>query len=109
MSIRKYIRKVLLESYNDWDHEYWVHYSNVPYLKVNYDPSHRDPIGLYFFPKDFKPRLYWRTYKYKFIVHIKDNINILDLSKLSKEDAINMLKNPNLKNIDETDLDRLKK
>jgi len=74
-------------SYDDWKGKGWIHYSSVPYLKINPKPFHQDPSGIYLFPKDFKTIGNWKNYPYRFEVEVPSTLRVLDLAKLSEEDA----------------------
>lgn len=80
----------LIESLTDWKGR-WVHFTNVPYLKLNPKQFHTDVIGIYLFPETFKPHDHWLEMKYKFTVEIPSNLRVLDLATMSKEDCVNLL------------------
>lgn len=75
------IRDILKESLSDWGPN-WVHYSKVPYMKVNPKPFHQDPAGIYLFPEGFKTHSFWPEHAYKFIVTLKPNIRVLDFATM---------------------------
>lgn len=77
----------LSESFDEWDKEFWIHYSKEDLVKIKYDTNHRDPVGIYLFPKDFEPNDFWKKFKNKFMIYLKDNIKVLDLSKITIEMA----------------------
>lgn len=79
----------LTESIRDWSGE-WVHMTDVPYLKINPDPSHSDPLGLYFFPVSFQPNSYWAKKPYRFTMALKPDARVLDLADLD-EDGVRRL------------------
>lgn len=74
-----------------WDTGVWVHYSKHPEVKINPQQLHPDPAGIYLFPESFKPEGSWFKMPYKFQVHSLAK-NVLDLSNLTKESAIQILK-----------------
>lgn len=76
----------LAEDFAEWDTGVWVHYSKEPFLKVNPRQLHQDPAGIYFFPEKFEAKGQWRLFPHKFRASV-DRLNVLDLSKLSGEDA----------------------
>lgn len=90
--------KTLGESLRDWNSKYWVHYSDVDYVKVNPNPSQggHDPRGIYLFPLklDLTRKnigAYWGRKKYKIIVQLKPGLKILDLISLSIRDCARIL------------------
>lgn len=82
--------KIYNESLNDWPNE-WVHYSDIPYLSINPKQSHSDPAGLYFFPINFKPVSFYSSKPYKFTAKLKENAKVLDLSNVSREEAVRLM------------------
>jgi oligoribonuclease (3'-5' exoribonuclease)/8-oxo-dGTP pyrophosphatase MutT (NUDIX family) len=70
----------------------WIHYSNVPQLTINPKPNHRDPAGIYLFPENFTPAPMWRSYKYRFKVKLDPSTKVLDLSKITADEAIEISK-----------------
>lgn len=68
------------ESIEDWSGT-WVHYTDMPQLSVNPKPFHFDPLGIYFFPSDFKPNSGWMEKKYKITATIKPGAKIMDIGK----------------------------
>jgi len=79
------IREIIKESLENWSGE-WVHYSKVPYIKINPKPFHQDPLAIYLFPAEFNVHASWTNYPYKFHVTIKPDARILDLSKISQKE-----------------------
>jgi len=79
------LNAILNESIDEWA-SVWVHYSRIPVLKINTNPSHQDPAGLYFFPADFEPHSYWTKMPYKFRATLKPTARILDLSRITQEE-----------------------
>lgn len=79
----------LTEDFAEWDTGVWIHYSKEPFLKVNPRQLHQDPAGIYFFPEKFDAKGQWRLFPYKFRVAV-ERLNVLDLSKLSGEDAADL-------------------
>lgn len=75
---------VLAESIQDWPGQ-WNHMTDVPYLKINPDPSHSDPLGLYFFPASFQPNSHWAKKPYRFTMILKPDARVLDLAELDEE------------------------
>lgn len=82
--------KIYNESLNDWPNE-WVHYSDIPYLSINPKQMHSDPAGLYFFPINFKPVPAYTSKPYKFTAKLKENAKVLDLSNVSREEAVRLM------------------
>lgn len=77
---------------DDWRGK-WVHYSKLPYLKVNPQQLHGDPAGIYFFPEKFQTKTaMWRNYEYKFIVELSSDAKILDLAKTSRQQMLSLVK-----------------
>jgi len=79
--------KLYTESLSDWPNE-WVHYSDIPYLSINPQQTHSDPAALYFFPINFKPVSAYTSKPYKFTAKLKENAKVLDLSTVSREEAV---------------------
>lgn len=86
------------ESLSEWNSKYWIHYSDVDYVKVNPLPSQgrRDPRGIYLFPLklDLTQKtigVYWGQKKYKIVVQLKPGLKILDLISLSIKDCARIL------------------
>jgi len=78
-------------SLSDWTGN-WVHYTNINKLGVNPQQFHQDMAGIYLFPEKFKTSgTIWKGKKYKFIVKVKSDAKILDLSKLSEKDLWDLL------------------
>jgi len=97
-------RYLIRASLQDWSGE-WVHYSDVNKLGVYPGQFHRDPAGVYLFPKEFKTSgTCWKGKKYKFTVKVKEGAKILDLSKLSKTDLENILKKLDIPNTAEEEI-----
>ena len=79
-------------SLSDWiGRNVWVHYTEEPYVKIHMKPIHNDMAGIYLFPESFKPGGNWSYYPYKIYVGISKSSNILDLSKFSFQDIIDVL------------------
>lgn len=77
--------EIISESLSDWSGE-WVHYSKTPMMSINPNPFHHDPLGIYFFPKEFETKGGWsEEYPYKFSAKIDPSAKILDLSNISQE------------------------
>lgn len=76
----------VVSEYSKWSGR-WIHYSRTPFLKINPNPFHMDPAGIYLFPEKFKTMGQWHKYPYKFIVEVPEGLKILDLSKLTKDRA----------------------
>ena len=80
------LRKLAYGSYKDWSGE-WVHYTDINKLGINPKQFHMDLSGIYLFPKEFKTSgTIWKSKKYKYIVKLKENAKVLDLSTLSEDD-----------------------
>jgi len=73
--------------------ETYLHYSDIPEIKINPMARWRDPIGIYLFPKWFEDKIapMWRMKKYVFEVTVKDPLTILDLDTLTLEEAQKIL------------------
>jgi hypothetical protein len=82
--------KLYTESLSDWPNE-WVHYSDIPYLSINPQQTHSDPAALYFFPINFKPVSAYTSKPYKFTAKLKENAKVLDLSTVSREEAVRLM------------------
>lgn len=82
----------LVEDLEQWDSGTWVHYSEFPDIKINPKQFHQDPAGIYLFPDNFVSMGRWERMKYKFMVKLKRNLNILDISKLSLEQCLEILR-----------------
>jgi 8-oxo-dGTP pyrophosphatase MutT (NUDIX family) len=80
----------LTEDFAEWDTGVWVHYATEPYLKINPHQSHQDPAGIYLFPEKFDTKGGWRMFPYKFRVTIEGLRDVLDLSKLSEKESIDL-------------------
>ena len=70
----------------------------TPHIGLNMNPFHHDPIGIYAFPKDYvlsgkleKNRGFSELVDY-YIVKPSSRANILNLSTMSEQDAIDILK-----------------
>lgn len=78
--------KPIIEHLGQWNKKYWIHYSDVDYLAINRKYRHHEPRGIYLFPLNIKlPRVlksYWKDKKYKTIVKLPPNLNILDFSTI---------------------------
>ena len=64
--IRQWIN--ILESFQDWNNDLWVHYTNHPMLMVapKKFSFHQDPSGIYFFPEKFvHHNTMWRNRKWR--------------------------------------------
>ena len=91
-----------LASYEDWSSDKWVHYSNINKLGINPKQFHQDPAGIYLFPIEFKVRgAIWKDKKYKIVVSIMDDTNILDISKTTSEERKSILDKLNIPYSDE--------
>ena len=88
---RPFLTNGLKESLSYWS-GLWVHYSNHPMITINPKQFHQDPAGIYFFPEEFDTNGIWHKYEYKYVAKIKPDANILDLSNVSKEHIIEILK-----------------
>ena len=91
-------RDQIHESLAEWNSKYWIHYSDVDYVKVNPTPSQgkHDPRGIYLFPLKLNLTkhtvgTYWGQKKYKHIVLINPRAKILDLISLSVRDCARIL------------------
>jgi hypothetical protein len=85
--IKRVKRKYILADYAKWKKGSWVHYSKFPTLKINPEPFHMDPAGVYLFPEAFKTEGSWDKYPYKFIVTLPDDLKVLDLSSLNTPES----------------------
>lgn len=94
----------LKEDLSKWNHKYWIHYSDVNYIKVNnHNPNHDDPLGVYFFPFTWEHKSmikhHWSKKKFKMIVSLKlENLNIFDISTKSVDDLSGFLENIGISN-----------
>lgn len=94
---------IIQESLSNWNTKYWIHYSDVNYIKVHDKPSHNDPTGIYFFPLNIgltsMIKHHWNKKRYKIIVSIKlKNLNIFDVSIQSMDNLADFLKNIGVSN-----------
>lgn len=89
--MRSTLLKVLkaLAGYSDWAGK-WVHYGSEPFLKLNPKQFHQDPAAIYLFPMDFKPAGQWQDKRYKFVISVDDGLKVLDLSKLKKNEMLDL-------------------
>lgn len=87
-SIRDHIR--LAEALSEWSGE-WVHFTDHPMLTVRPKPYHRDPVGIYFFPKDFTPIAFWKAKPYRFEARIKPGARILDVASMTQADLDHLI------------------
>ncbi len=86
------LKDIINEILSDWKSDVWVHYTNVPYIKINPKQAHGDPSGIYLFPSEFKPKAdYWAIKKYSFYVKLSPDIKILDLSNITAKQAEDIL------------------
>jgi len=83
------------EVYEDWKGN-WIHYSKQPQITINPQQFHSDIAGIYLFPEKFDPMPHWKTYPYKFIVSVPNNMRILDLGKIKEGDWMVLIKKLNL-------------
>ena len=76
----------IFESLHDYEAKNWVHYTDTEMLTINPRPFHGDPIGIYCFPEDHFPKAsMWHQKKYKFIITLKPNVNILDIKNIDDD------------------------
>jgi len=73
----------------------WVHFSDIPKIGIRPDMSHKDPMGIYFFPldhmaSDFGKYHHWAFRRYMFVCRVNP-ANTLDLSAVTTEDMESML------------------
>lgn len=79
------------------DPDLWFSFSNIPKLGVNPRPSHRDPYGIYLFPKryvlstSFGKNTGFFNMPYVFVVKIKPGAHLLNLGSVTRDDAIRIL------------------
>ena len=83
--------KKWVEAYEDWQGD-WKHVSKVPFIKINYKPYHQDPLGVYLFPADFKPIAVWKRLPYEISVEVAKDLRVLDLSRLSPQDCVQLVR-----------------
>lgn len=75
----------------------WFHFSRVPKLGVNPSPSHRDPYGIYMFPKrwvvnhDLAKNHAFFGMPYVFVLRIRPGARMLDLGAMTREQAVGVL------------------
>ena len=86
-----FVGPYIKEDYEKWNSGKWIHYSLLPQMTINPKQLHRDPSGIYFFPEKFKPLAFWTKMPYRFTAKV-NNLKILDLSKLSLKDIMEILK-----------------
>lgn len=89
------LRSLIKEKFEDWNDEYWVHYSNVDFLDVNEHPTHNDPKGIYLFPSKLDlTKLtignYFGRMKYKMFVKIAP-LRVFDIGNLNYDECVNIL------------------
>ncbi len=73
----------------------WIHFSDIPKVGIRPDSTHKDPVGIYFFPldhmaSDFGRYHHWAFRKYMFVCRV-DASNVLDLSAVTPKDMESML------------------
>lgn len=73
----------------------WVHFSDIPKVGIRPDSTHKDPVGIYFFPldhmaSDFGKYHHWAFRKYMFVCRVGAS-NVLDLSAVTVADMESML------------------
>jgi len=73
----------------------WIHFSDIPKIGIRTDISHKDPVGIYFFPldhmaSDFGKYHHWAFRRYIFVCRVSAD-NILDLSAVTQADMESML------------------
>ena len=78
-------------SFESWNQHGWVHYSKIPQLTINPKQLHMDPAGVYLFPSKFKMASYWKQHPYRFDVALPPDLNVLDISKLDRALALDLL------------------
>jgi len=85
-----------------WNHQLkkWYHFSNVDFLKIPTRCSHNDPAGIYMFPEYALPKIksYWKSKNFKFTISLKQNLNILDIDNLTKEQELKIIEKLDTKN-----------
>ena len=89
--IDKSIDLVKHASFESWNQHGWVHYSKIPQLTINPKQFHMDPAGIYLFPSKFKMAPFWKQHPYRFDVVIPPDLNVLDISKLNRTLALELL------------------
>lgn len=83
--------KSIIETFDNWNSKYWIHYSNVDYLKIRGEGlSHFDLAGIYLFPykfvlKDRHSLGHFKNKKFKLIVEINRGLKILDWGEMTAE------------------------
>jgi hypothetical protein len=79
------------------DPDLWFHFSSIPKLGVNPRASHRDPHGIYMFPKQwvlspqFGRNHMFFNMPYIFVLKIKPGTNLLNLGTLTRDEAARIL------------------
>lgn len=73
----------------------WIHFSDIPKVGIRPNPTHKDPVGVYFFPldhiaSDFSRYHHWAFRKYMFVCRV-DAASVLDLSAVTNADMESML------------------
>jgi len=79
--------KYIIAEYAKWKSGKWVHYSKFPTVKVNLNPFHMDPAGIYLFPESFKTVGDWHKFPYKFTVTLPEDLKVLDLAAINTSEA----------------------
>lgn len=69
----------------------WIHYSDTPMLSLNPRGFHQDPMGIYFFPQDFKPFSMWNEKPYKFVVSLKPGTRVLHYGSITDQELDHLL------------------
>ncbi len=74
---------------------FWIHFSDIPKIGIRPNSTHKDPVGIYFFPldhiaSDFSKYHHWAFRKYMFVCRV-DATNVLNLSTVTEGDAESML------------------
>jgi len=69
----------------DWSGE-WTHYSNIQIVSMNPKQFHQDPLGIYFFPKEYKTQGGWKEKTYKYTAKFKGG-KVLDFADIDIKKA----------------------
>lgn len=90
------LRSLLNETFDQWNGEHWIHYSDSNFLDVNENPTHGDPTGIYLFPQKLNlEKLLLKNYfgrmKYKMTVKISPNLKVFDVGNLNEKDCVKIL------------------
>lgn len=77
---------------DDFSEKNWYHFTDMDEIKINPNPIHSDPSGIYMFPEINVVTGYWKKKKYVFTIKIKPNLKILNLDTTTKDQELDIIK-----------------